>query len=108
LALDGPAVQPVSALVCVAGWWTVDEPWPSIRPWIDAPLDAARVRANAPRIRAILSDDDPFTADSRAAAERFERELGATVTIVRGGRHFNGREEPAVLEAIAALGEGPA
>jgi predicted alpha/beta hydrolase family esterase len=102
-ALDEAAARPVHALVCVAGWWTVDQPWPSIRPWIDAPLDTARVRANAPRVRLIVSDNDPFTSDHRATAARFERELGATTTVVPGGLHFNRPEEPPVLEAISAL-----
>lgn len=99
-ALEEAAVRPVHALVCVAGWWTVDEPWPSIRPWIDTPLDMAKVRANARRVRLIVSDNDPFTADHRATAARFERDLGAEVTLVPGGLHFNREEEPAVLEAI--------
>jgi hypothetical protein len=102
-ALDEAAVRPVHALLCVAGWWTVDEPWSSIRPWMDAPLDTARVRANARRVHVILSDNDPFTADHRATAERFERALGAGVTLVRGGLHFNRQAEPAVLEVISAI-----
>ena len=102
-ALDEAAVRPVHALLCVAGWWTVDEPWPSIRPWIETPFDTAKVRANARRVHLIVSDDDPFTSDHRATAARFERELGATATVVPGGRHFNGQAEPAVLEAISAL-----
>jgi uncharacterized protein len=102
-ALDEATVHPVRALVCVAGWWTVDEPWPSLRPWSDTPLDTAKVRANARRAHLIVSDNDPFTADHRATAARFERELGAEVTLVPGGLHFNRGEEPAVLEAISAL-----
>lgn len=102
-ALDEAAVRPVHALLCVAGWWTVDEPWPSIRPWIDAPLDTARVRANARRVSLVVSDNDPFTSDHRATVAWFERELGATATVVRGGLHFNRQAEPAILEALSAI-----
>lgn len=102
-ALDEAAVRPVSALLCVAGWRTVDEPWPALRPWIDAPLDTARARANAHRVRLIVSDNDRFTSDHRATVAWFERELGATATVVHGGLHFNGQAEPSVLEALKLL-----
>jgi serine hydrolase len=102
-ALDEPSVRPVYALICVAGWWTVDEPWPTIRPWIDTPFDTAKVRANARRVHVIVSDNDPFTADHRETVARFERALGAGTTVVRGGLHFNRQAEPVVLEAISAI-----
>src|SRR5262245_1014452 len=102
-ALDEAAVRPVDALLCVAGWRMVDEPWPTLRPWIDTPFDAARVRANARRVRLIVSDNDRFTSDHRATVAWFERELGATAMVVPGGLHFNGQAEPSVLKAVSAL-----
>ena len=73
------AEQPPSAssdaaprLLCVAGWWTVDEPWPSIRPWIDTPIALPRLRANTSQVTVLLSDDDPFTRDFRANAGTWE------------------------------------
>jgi predicted alpha/beta hydrolase family esterase len=97
----------VAAVVLVAGWFWVDDVWEGIRPWVDTPLDDAAVRRACPRIEVLLSDDDPFTRDHRATATAFQRRLGARVTLVRGGGHFDSEQEPGVLEAIRrALGPG--
>jgi predicted alpha/beta hydrolase family esterase len=101
------AEQPESAepdatpeLVCVAGWWTIDEPWPSIRPWIDTPIALPRVRANTARVTVLLSDDDPFTRDWRSNESTWVQRLDADVRVSVGGRHFNGEQEPAVLDLL--------
>lgn len=93
--------RPADGVLLVAGWWTVDEPWDSIRPWIDTPVETERIIAD--RMRVLLSDNDPFTADYETTRRLFERRVGATVEIHPGAKHFNGAEEPAVLEAIRAL-----
>lgn len=94
---------PAAGVLCVAGWWTVDQPWDSIRPWIDTPMDTDRVRAAARRFLVLVSDDDPFTSDFRATEHAFRERLGAEVRCVPGARHFNAAEEPAVLDALLAL-----
>jgi uncharacterized protein len=100
-----PAGRTIGGLACVAGWWTVDRPWPTIIPWIEAPLDLDRVRAAAPTIEVIVSDNDPFTALSAADVARWEA-LGARVRVIHGGLHFNRGEEPAIRDAlIDAFGE---
>src|SRR5690349_694509 len=33
------------ALLCVAGWWTVDRPWDTLRPWIETPFEHGRAAA---------------------------------------------------------------
>jgi len=94
--------QTLPALICLAGWFTVDRPWPSIVPWLDPALfDLGRARAHVRELAAVISDDDPFTADHAATRASFER-LGARVTLVSGGRHFNHPEEPAAWDAVAA------
>lgn len=90
----------VGAIVCVAGWFSVDQPWPTIRPWIDTPIDDARVRQTSHHITVLLSDDDPFTADHAANGAAWRGRLGAAVTVVPGARHFNAPEAPAVRHAI--------
>lgn len=106
-ALRALAAQPpglaIAGLLCVAGWWTVDRPWDTLRPWIDTPLDLARARAAAGRVRVLLSDNDPFTADHEGNRRAWQERLGAEVALVPGARHFNGTEEPAVLAALRAL-----
>lgn len=90
-------------LLCVAGWWAIDSPWPTIEPWISTPISLAPLRANTSRIVVLLSDDDPFTADWRANQLLWEERLGAQVEISQGGRHFNASEEPAVLDLVRRL-----
>ena len=93
----------VAGLLLVAGWWTVDEPWPAIQPWLDTPFDWDRTRAAAARRVVLLSTDDPFTADASRSRRLFEERLDAEVRVLPGARHFNGAEEPAVLAAAAEL-----
>jgi uncharacterized protein len=97
---DRPAA---SACLLVAAWWSVDEPWPSIRPWIDTSFDHARARAAASRFSVLLSDDDPFTRDHEHDAALFRERLGAEVRTVSGAKHFNGAREASVLEALEEL-----
>lgn len=93
----------VAGMLAVAGWRTVDQPWPTIVPWIETPIALVRVRQAATRIAVLLSDDDPFTRDHEATAGWFREAFGADITVAPGGRHFNGAAEPAVLDALAAL-----
>jgi len=90
-------------LVCVAGWWTVDAPWPAIRPWIDTPVALPRLRANSPSVTVLISDDDPFTRDWRANKATWEQRLDADVRVRSGGQHFNAEREPVVLELLRSF-----
>lgn len=104
---------PVRGTLCVAGWWRVDAPWPSLQPWLRAAEghDLAAVRAAAGRLAVLLSDNDPFTADAEANARLWTERLGARVRVVPGAEHFNHAEAPAVLETLERLlaaGEGGA
>lgn len=90
----------VAGVVNVAGWFAVDKPWDSIRPWMDIPLDDAAIRARASKIIVLLSDNDPFTADHAQNSQAWKDRLGAEVVFVPGRRHFNEAQEPAVLETL--------
>ncbi|HEU5055211.1 MAG TPA: alpha/beta hydrolase [Kofleriaceae bacterium] len=100
LAEPGP---PVAGLLLVAGWWTVDRPWPALQRWIDAPFDWARTRERALRRVVLVSTDDPFTADAARTRRLFEERLGAEVRVHDRAGHFNQSEEPAVLAALRDL-----
>jgi hypothetical protein len=95
-----PEGHRVEGAVFVSGWFEVDKPWDSLRPWLDTPIDFARVRAALGRAVVVLSDSDPFTSDWRRNQGLWEEHLGAEVIVVPGGRHFNNPREPAVLEAV--------
>lgn len=98
-----PTGARVAGMLAVAGWWTVDRPWPTIVPWIEQGPDLQRVRAVCPRVSVLLSDDDPFTADAASNAALWRERLAAEVTVVPGAKHFNGEREPAVLAALKRL-----
>ncbi|HWB81581.1 MAG TPA: alpha/beta hydrolase [Nannocystaceae bacterium] len=90
----------VAAAVGIAAWWSIDEPWPAIRPWIDTPFDHDRTRAAARRIECLLSTNDPFTQDHERTKHLFEDRLGAHVRVVEDARHFNVARAPEVLRTL--------
>lgn len=95
-----PPGSTVDGVLLVAGWWEVDAPWDTLRPWLETPLDAARARAAARHFTVLLSDNDPFTSDFARNRRLWEERLGAEVLLVPGARHFNAAQEPAVLDAL--------
>ena len=96
-----PDAARVSGVLCVAGWFWVDEPWDTLRPWLETPLDLGRARrAAGDRVVAVLSDDDPFTSDWRANAAAWASKLGAATVVVPGAGHFNGRQYPPIRQSL--------
>lgn len=98
---------PVGGAVFVAGWFDLknleDEEVKEIaRPWLETPIDLAKVRAVLPRSTLIISDNDPFDAFDYNK-ERFA-ELGATIEVLSGAGHITDddgfAELPQVLEAL--------
>ncbi|MCX4240736.1 alpha/beta hydrolase [Paraliomyxa miuraensis] len=98
-----PTGTTVGALLLVAGWWSVDEPWPSLVPWMETPFDWDRVRTAARRRMLLVSTNDPFTANATTTAQQFEQRIDAEVRVVPDAKHFNAAQEPAVLQAVLAL-----
>lgn len=93
----------LAGCVLVAPWLAIDEPWDTIEPWIAEPIDDARVRQAVGPIRALLSTDDPFTADHAATSDQLSARFRAGVRVIDGAAHFNRAEEPEVLRAVRAL-----
>jgi len=98
-----PPGSTVDGVLLVAAWWSVDKPWDSLRPWMDTPVDFARARAASRRFVVLLSDNDPFTSDFQENGRLWKERLGAEVVLVPGARHFNGAQEPAVLDALRSF-----
>jgi hypothetical protein len=90
----------IAGAVLVAGWFTVDQPWDTLRPWMDVPIDYAAARRACRRMIVLLSDNDPFTADHDTNRRLWNERLGAEVRLAPGAKHFNATEEPAVLSAL--------
>lgn len=97
-----PPGHQAAGVVLVAAWLDVDEPWESLRPWTETPIDVARVRAATPTFEVLLSPTDRFTSDVAANRARWAEGFGADARVVPGEDHFNGRGEPAVVGAILA------
>ncbi|MDQ4075797.1 MAG: alpha/beta hydrolase [Chloroflexota bacterium] len=93
----------VSGTLCVAGWFAVDQPWDSLRPWSNTPLDWEHARRAAGELVVLLSDNDPFTSDVNANRREWQQRLGATVHVVPGAQHFNHSRQPLVLETLLAM-----
>lgn len=96
-----PVGARVDGVLCVAGWFWVDEPWDTLRPWLETPLDLDRTRrAAGERVVSMLSDDDPFTSHWRANAAAWAEKLGAATVLVPGAGHFNGRQYPPIRQTL--------
>lgn len=98
-----PPGRAVNKVLCIAGWWTLDQPWPEIQPWIDAPLDLEAVSEGHTGIRVLLSTNDPFTADYEANAAQWRGNLEAEVVVVPEAKHFTGQLQPIVLDQARTL-----
>ncbi|TMC71380.1 MAG: hypothetical protein E6J18_07025 [Chloroflexi bacterium] len=55
-------------------------------PWIDTPIDFARVRSRLPELTAYFSTDDPFVSLENQGL--FEQRLGAHTRLFEGRKHF--------------------
>lgn len=95
-APEGPELD----LVCIAGWWGVDQPWEEIEPWLRDDYDVERARAAVGSTTVLLSDNDPFTANHRATANLWRERMGAEIALCPRAGHFNAGAEPAVLDIV--------
>ena len=105
LARLGPG-QAVRGLLCVAGWWTVDQPWDLIVPWMQ-PFDHDAVAEHCSAVRVLVSDNDPYTRDWRETKRLFEERVGATVTVMPGAEHLNFSTLPLALTELQAMATTP-
>ncbi|MFO0726670.1 MAG: alpha/beta hydrolase [Myxococcota bacterium] len=98
---------PAAGFLGVGAWWSIDEPWESIRPWLvmDYPIDRARLALKTSQI--LLSNDDPYTRDYHANAERWRQHLGAEVWVEPGAGHFNAKAQPKVEALLEAWISAP-
>lgn len=104
--------RPIAGFVAVAGFFTLipgsigtadDEK--VARPWLTTPIDTDKVKANAQKIVAIFSDDDPYVALENVAL--FESRLGAKTIVLHNKGHMGGSDQttelPEALEAVLSL-----
>jgi predicted alpha/beta hydrolase family esterase len=97
---DLPEGRAVHGVLCVAGWWTVDAPWDTLVPWIETPVDLARVQRAMGKGVVLISDNDPYIADTAANEQMWHDRLNVTVLVAPDARHFNADQQPAVLRTL--------
>ena len=95
-----PPGSAVLGTIFVAGWFAVDSPWPAIEPWVRPIANLERVKRAAGQTTTILSDNDPFTSDWQENRRQWQAQMGAAVTIVAGGQHFNGATCPVLVDTL--------
>lgn len=98
-----PEPRHVRGTLLIAPWFSVDVPWDTLRPWQETPFDFERAGHAAGRVSALLSNDDPFTADHDENARLWRDRVGADTRVLAARQHFNNSVEPDVLEALLEL-----
>ena len=80
----------IGGLMCVAGWWSVDNPWPQLEQWINISFDCKKMADICNHnIIALISDNDPYTTDTQTNKNIWEEQIDAKVVIVPEAKHFN-------------------
>ena len=95
-----PGDKRILGMLGVAGFWHVDDPWITLKPWLDMPMDYSRVKSAAEKFVILVSQDDPISSDSKGNAALWETRLGAKVSIVPHSYHFMQPSEPLILQVL--------
>jgi len=102
-----PADKKVGGATFVAGWFTLmnlktDEEKEIAKPWLETPIDFAKVKQHTKKFFAVFSDNDDVVPQENK--KLFEERLDAKTAIEHGKGHFSGGDEvkelPVILEAI--------
>lgn len=77
--------------IFVAGWFDLtnqdEEEQEIAKPWIETPIDYAKVKVNLGRSVVVLSDNDPFVPYEKTKRD-FETRLGSEVVTISNAGHF--------------------
>lgn len=105
-----PKDKKIGGAVFVAGWFTLmnlssDEEWEIAKPWLETPIDFAKVRQHTKNFFAIFSDSDDWV--SLENKEMFEKKLGTRTTVEHQKGHFSGSDGvtklPSALKALLSF-----
>ena len=91
----------IGGLMCIAGWWNIDKPWPELVQWmnINADYNAIQKICNH-NIVTLISDNDPFTSDTQSNKSLWEENLNAKVHIIPNAKHFNNEGYAEIMNEI--------
>jgi uncharacterized protein len=94
----------IGGLMCIAGWWTVDHPWPQLEQWIDITFNYESIQEVCNRnIICLISDNDPFTTDNILNKSMWEDRLNARVITIPNARHFNNEGLAPIIDELIVL-----
>lgn len=109
-----PEEVKISGIVLLAPWMELDQQTiieegedvvAIARPWMETPINFAKVKSHFGKAIAIFSDDDPYVP--LAQKELFARELDAEIIVENNKGHFSVgdgiSELPALLESVERL-----
>ena len=104
--LENPQAK-IKGVILAAGWITslspevMSNPQEAAiaRPWLETPIDLAKVKTNAGEIISLFSDDDPYVFEDNWAA--FEQ-LGEVI-IEHNKGHYEDLKQPSILKATLKL-----
>lgn len=91
----------VGGFLFVAGWFEVDKPWVTLKPWLKPnQINYSNISENAAYKKVVLSDNDPFSGNFKKNKTDWEFKLRADVTIYPNEFHFNNPEEKSILQEV--------
>lgn len=91
----------VGGFLFVAGWFEVDKPWITLKPWLKPnQINYSNIFENVEYKKVILSDNDPFSSNFEKNKTDWEFKLKADVTIYPNEFHFNNPEEKSILQEV--------
>lgn len=97
--------RPIGGAVFVAGWFKLEnleneEEERIARPWVETPLDFAKIKQVLPRSTLIISGNDPFGAfdDNK---QKFA-ELGSKIVVLPNAGHITGEDGYTQLPELIA------
>lgn len=94
----------IGGCLFVAGWFEVDNPWKTLKPWLDfndIDLNLISKRLNFNKL--VLSDNDPFTTNYLKNKRLWEEKINSEVVIYPDRKHFNETEELYVFNEIERM-----
>lgn len=94
----------IGGCLFVAGWFEVDNPWNTLKPWLDInKIDFNLILNRLNFNKLILSDNDPFTTNYFKNKGLWEKRMNSEVVIYPDRKHFNESEELYVFIEIEKM-----
>lgn len=94
----------IGGFLFVAGWFAVDNPWITLKPWMDnSGMNLSLLTERILFRKIILSDNDPFTSDFNENKSLWIKLLNGEVSIYKNKQHFNRLIEEDILAEVERM-----